>query len=100
MVRAEVERRAAALPDREERKRAALENEPRYMKLMRALSLKAGQKFAHATAGDPTHQHNGKRVWAWHFITDKGHYYMVDADGRAVMFDGATNKPVTEIDAP
>jgi hypothetical protein len=30
-MRAEVERRAAALPDREERKRAALENAPRYM---------------------------------------------------------------------
>jgi len=99
-MRAEVERRAAALPDREERKRAALENEPRYMKLMRALSLKAGQVFSYATAGDPTHQYNGKRVLAWHFITDKGHHYMVDADGKAVMFDGATKKPVAEMEAP
>jgi len=99
-MRAEVERRAAALPDREERKRAALENEPRYMKLMRALSLKAGQVFSYATAGDPTHQYNGKRVQAWHFITDKGHHYMVDADGKAVMFDGATKKPVAEMEAP
>jgi len=99
-IRAEVERRAAALPDREERKRAALENEPRYMKLMRALCLDAGHEFLNATAGDPTHQHNGKNVLAWHFITNKGHHYMVDADGRAIMFDGATRKPVTEIDAP
>jgi hypothetical protein len=99
-MQAQVKRRAAALPDREERKRAALENEPRYMKLIRALSLKAGQVFSYATAGDPTHQYNGKRVLAWHFITDMGHYFMVDADGKAVMFDGATNKPVEEINAP
>lgn len=99
-MRSEVERRAAVLRDREERKRAALENEPRYMKLMRALSLKAGHEFSHATAGDPTHEHNGKRVLAWHFITGKGHHYMVDAGGSAAMFDGATRKLVTEIDAP
>ena len=99
-MQAEVEHRAAALPDREERKRAALESEPRYIKLMRALSQKAGHEFSHATAGDPTRQHDGKAVLAWHFITDKGHHYMVDADDRAIMFDGTTKKPVTEIGAP
>jgi hypothetical protein len=98
-MQAEVERRAAALPDREQRRRAALENEPHYMKLIRALSLKAGHAFLHVTAGDPTHRHNGKRVLAWHFITDRGHHYMVEADGRAVMFDGTTNKPIAEINA-
>jgi hypothetical protein len=99
-IRMEIERRVAALPDREERKRAALENEPRYVKLIRALVAKAGQELSRVTGGDPTHQHNGKRVIAWHFITDKGHHYMVDADGRAVMFEGATKKPVAEIVAP
>jgi hypothetical protein len=98
-MRAEVERRAGALADREERKRAALANEPRYMKLIRALSQKAGHKLLHVTAGEPR-RHEGKNVLAWHFITDRGHHYMVDAEGRAVMFDGATNKPVAEIDAP
>ena len=95
--RAEIERRVAAQPNREERKRAALENEPRYMKLIRSLSLKAGHTFSHITAGDPTHQHNGKRVLAWHFFTDKGHHYMVDADGKALMFEHATNKLVAEM---
>ena len=76
-MKAEVERRAAALPDREERKRAALAAEPRYMKLMRALALKAGQDFSFATAGDPTQEYNGKKVLAWHFMTDKGHFYMI-----------------------
>jgi len=99
-IRAEIERRVATLPDREERKRAALENEPRYMKLVRALCLKAGHTFSRITAGDPGHQYNGKLVLAWHFITDKGHHYMVDAEGRAVMFEGTTKKPVAEIVSP
>jgi hypothetical protein len=99
-IRVEIERRAAALPDRQVRKRASLEKEPRYMKLIRALSLKAGHTFSRITAGDPGHQHDGKRVIAWHFITDKGHHYMVDADGRAMMFEGATKKPVAVIAAP
>jgi len=65
-----------------------------------ALSLEAGHTFSHATEGDPTHKHNGENVLAWHFITDKGHHYMVEADGRAIMYDGATRNPVAEIDAP
>jgi hypothetical protein len=99
-VRAEIERRVAALPDLEERKRAARENEPRFMKLVRALSLAAGHELVRMTTFDPDYRHDGKRVPVWHFITDKGHHYMVDADGRAIMFDGATNEPVVEIAAP
>jgi hypothetical protein len=51
------------------------------------------------TAGDPNHQQNGQPVVAWHFLTDKGHHYMVDADGKAVMFNGTTKEVVTEIEA-
>jgi len=99
-IKAEVERRAATLPDRAERVRAARENEPRYLKLIRALIAKAGHELDRVTAGDPTHQHNGQRVVAWHFLTDKGHHYMVDADGKALMFNGTTKQVVTEIEAP
>jgi len=99
-MRAEVERRAAALPDREERKRAALENEPRDMKLIRELVAQAGQKLVRVNAGDPNHQHNGERTVAWHFSTDNGHHYMIDADGQALMFDGTTKNLVAQIDAP
>lgn len=99
-IKAEIARRGAALPDREERVRAARENEPRYLKLIRALIAKAGHELSRVTAGDPNHQHNGQRVVAWHFLTDKGHHYMVDMDGKAVMFDGTTKVVVTEIDAP
>jgi Domain of unknown function (DUF4375) len=99
-IKAEVARRGAELPDREERVRAALENEPRYLKLIRALIAKAGHELSRVTAGDPTHQHNGERVVAWHFLTDKGHHYMVDAGGKAVMFNGTTKEKVTEVEAP
>jgi hypothetical protein len=99
-IKAEVARRSAALPDREQRVRAARENEPRYLKLIRALVAKAGQELSRVTAGDPNHQHNGQRVVAWHFLTDKGHHYMVDADGKAVMFNGTTKELVTEVEAP
>jgi hypothetical protein len=99
-IKAEVSRRGVALPDREERIRAARENEPRYLKLIRALTAKAGHELSRVTAGDPNHQHNGQRVVAWHFLTDKGHHYMVDADGKAVMFSGTTKEMVTEVEAP
>lgn len=99
-IKAEVARRGAALPDREERVRAAIENEPRYLKLIRALIAKAGHELSRLTVGDPDHQHNGERVVAWHFLTDKGHHYMVDAGGKAVMFNGTTKEMVTEIEAP
>lgn len=95
----EVERRAAALPDRAARAADALANEPRFMKLMRALCAEAGHEFTHATAGDPTHEYKGQQILAWHFITDKGHYYMVDADGKAMMFDGDSNDEVVTIEA-
>jgi Domain of unknown function (DUF4375) len=99
-IKAEVARRGAALPDREERVRAALENEPRYFKLIRALIAKAGHELSCVTAGDPNHQHKGQRVVAWHFLTNKGHHYMVDAGGKAVMFNGTTKEMVTEVEAP
>ena len=99
-IKAEVARRGAALPDREARVRAARENEPRYLKLIRALIAKAGHELSCVTAGDPNHQHNGQRVVAWHFLTDKGHHYMVDVDGKAMMFNGTTKEAVTEIEAP
>jgi Domain of unknown function (DUF4375) len=99
-IKAEIARRGAALPDRAERVRAARENEPRYLKLIRALIAKAGHELSRVTAGDPNHQHNGQRVVAWHFLTDKGHHFMVDADGKAVMFNGTTKEMVTEVETP
>ncbi len=93
----EVTRRGGALPDRAERARAALENEPPFVRTIRALADKAGHELDRVTAGDPVRQHDGQVAVAWHFLTDRGHYYMIEADGRATMFD-ETDKVVTEIE--
>jgi uncharacterized protein DUF4375 len=98
-MKAEVERRAQAVPDREARIAEGLANEPRFMKLIRALCAEAGHKFSHATIGDPTHNHNGRSILAWHFITDKGHHYMVDVEGKAIMFNGDSHEKLVEIEA-
>ena len=98
-LQAEVERRAAALPDREERIARALANEPRYMKLIRALCEQAGQELSRVTAGDPTHEHEGQPIVAWHFLTNVGHFYMVDVDGKGIMFHGDTHETIVEIEA-
>lgn len=98
-MKAEVERRAAALPDREERVARALASEPRHMKLIRALCGQAGQDLSRVTAADPRHKHNGHPILAYHFITDAGHHYMVDVDGQAIMFTGDKHEKVVEIEA-
>lgn len=98
-MRAEVERRSAALADQQDRAAEALANEPRFMKLIRALCVEAQHELSRVTAGDPTHKYNGQAILAWHFITDKGHHYMVEADGNAMMFNGDSNEMVVEIEA-
>jgi hypothetical protein len=94
----EVARRAAAVPDRAVRQKRALDAEPQFTKLIRSLCAKAGQDLQRITAGDPTHKHEGQDVLAWHFITDKGHHFMVEAHGKAIMFDGSSHAKLTEVD--
>ncbi|QDU36623.1 hypothetical protein Mal4_09100 [Maioricimonas rarisocia] len=99
-MQAEVERRAAALPDREKRIAAALEAAPRFEKLIRALCDEAGHELDRITAGDPAFEWKGQPLVAWHFLTDKGHFYLVDADGKARMMHGDSDEQICEIDAP
>lgn len=87
-IRSEARRRGQALPDRERRAADALANEPRYMKLIRALCSQSGHKLDRVTAGDHTRVYEGESCIAWHFLTDKGHYHMLEAGGRALMFRG------------
>src|SRR5262249_54264075 len=97
----EVHRRAQAVPDRERRIAEARANEPRYMKLIRALCHRAVHELQRVTAGDPTRVHEGVRTVAWHFITDKGHHHMIDVAGKAIMFQGfSTTDRVCEVEAP
>jgi Domain of unknown function (DUF4375) len=99
-MQAEVERRAATLPDRAARVAAALENEPRYMKLIRCLCADNGHTLDRITAGDPGHEHNGRQVLAWYFLTDRGHYYLLDLDGVARMHAADSHALVAQIEAP
>ncbi|MCU5783672.1 hypothetical protein MA04_02972 [Alcanivorax balearicus MACL04] len=93
----EITRRAEAIPNRAERIAQALNNEPDYMKRIRALCAEAGQALEQVTAGDPSHEYQGHTVLAWHFLTDRGHHFMVEADGKAMMFDGTSGTKVAEI---
>ncbi len=94
-MEAAIAARADALPDRAERAAAALANEPEWLTIIRALCREAGQEFVQVNGGDPDHHWQGERVFAWHFTTDAGHHYMLQMDGVAIMFDGATDEPVT-----
>lgn len=98
-IDAEIAARVAAQPDRAARVAAALEAEPRYMKLIRALCAAAGQELDRITAGDPSHTYNGEQILAWHFLTNDGHHHMLDHQGRALMFQGDTTDIVAEIEA-
>nr|WP_086939622.1 DUF4375 domain-containing protein [Thaumasiovibrio occultus] len=87
----------AQIPDLAERQQRVRDAEPRYSKLIRALCEQAGQTLDRITAGDPTFEYQGERYLAWHFITDKGHHYMVELDDRAIMFWGDNDSIVVEI---
>lgn len=100
-MQAEIDRRVAAMPNRERRVAEALAKEPRYKKLIRALCTKVGRQFDQITAGDPSYQYQGRSIIAWHFLTKNGnHCYMVDVGGAAIMFDGDTDKEIVRMDAP
>jgi hypothetical protein len=95
-----VRRRAAAVPDREERLAAARADEPREVRLIRVLCAVAEQELRGVLAGDPTYEFEGATVVAWHFVTDRGHHVMVDAGDRVVMFAAdAPDRPLCELNA-
>lgn len=48
---------------------------------MRGMTLEA------VTAGDPTFTYLGAPATAWHFLTDAGHFSVVDLGATAVLFD-------------
>ena len=99
-IKEEIARRINSLTDRAARKEQAREQEPRYTKLIRALCAKAGHKLDRITAGDPLGSYQGERVLAWHFLTDKGHFYMVETAEKAVMIDAESMKEIASVDVP
>ena len=70
-----------------ERERLAEENKPRYARIIDVICEEYGMELVRITAGDPGFIHEGEERVAWHFLTDHGHYSMVDMGERAVVFD-------------
>lgn len=92
-----IELHVSKIADLESRKAEAEANAPRYVKLIHALCEAANHKLSAITAGDPTHEHEGVKTLSWHFITDKGHHYMVDTDSEAIMFNGDTHEKIVQL---
>jgi hypothetical protein len=100
-MRREARRRGAALPNRDRRIAEARANEPRYMKIIRKLCELSGQELTRVTGGDPSRVHTGVTIMALHFITNKGHYHMIEWGGKGIMFRGwSTTERVCEVDVP
>lgn len=97
-MQAEVAAMVAAIPDPDARAAAARAGESRETRLIRGLCEATGQTLDRVTGGDPAHRFEGSAVVAWHFITDRGHHYMVEHEGRAMMFDDGGRRIAT-IDA-
>lgn len=89
---------AAKIPDLAEREAASMDNMPRYALVVDALCEATGQELDRITAGDPSFEYQGTQRVAWHFLTDAGHFYMLDLGDKALMFDADTHKQVAEVD--
>lgn len=96
-IAALIRQRGEALPDRLQRIADAHERAPRFEKLIRHLCELAGQRFERITAGNPSHVHEGRPTVAWHFLTDAGHFYFVEDQGRALMLEAGTDRVVCQI---
>lgn len=90
---------AEQIPDLDARIQAAKQNQPRYFKLIDALCQVAGQHLEQITMGDPSHEHQAQQITAWHFLTEQGHFYMLDFGDTAQMFKGDSHQLIAELDA-
>jgi len=90
--------RAAAVPDREKRDADVRANEPLWLKQIRALCAATEQRYLRATAAD-SFAYEGKDFLAYHFVTEKGHHFMIEANGSTILFNGETEERLAAIPA-
>ena len=90
---------AEQIADLDARIQAAKQNQPRYFKLIDALCQAAGQHLEQITMGDPSHKHQAQQMTAWHFLTEQGHFYMLDFGDTAQMLKGDNHQLIVEVDA-
>lgn len=101
-LKEEAARQAALIPEtmREARRARAGANRPEYVMAVDALCSATKQTLDRITAGDPAHMRNGQQTVAWHFLTNRGHFYYVVEGDQVVMFDGASHAEVARVPAP
>ncbi|ALV47148.1 hypothetical protein MB46_18290 [Arthrobacter alpinus] len=91
--------RVATVTDLEARRaEAELEDAPEFEQVIRELCSVAGHEFVKITMGDPNYEHNGAKVLAWHFTTDKGEFIMIDDDIEAVMIDPQAQEVIATVE--
>lgn len=86
-----------SIVDWEQREQQAYENRPQYVKLIEALCDKAGLTLESINAGDPLFEYQDEMYLAWYFSTDKGVFYMLELNDKAILFDAETQTKVVEL---
>ena len=81
-----IEKISNQVTDRDLRKQRFLATQPRLIQIVHALCQSVGQEFERPTITSPT-DYEGKRVVEYHFISDAGHFYLIDLGYEAKMFD-------------
>ncbi len=84
---AKLDELASLVPDVKAREEKAWEAAPDYLKQVLVLCEANDMTLDRITAGDPEQQVDGESVLAWHFLSDKGHFFMVEGDGEVVLYD-------------
>ena len=96
---AHIATRVETVTDLEARRaEAALEDAPEFELVIRELCSVAGHELVKISMGDPNYEHNGAKVLAWHFTTNKGDYIMIDDDIEAVMIDPQAQEVIATVE--
>jgi hypothetical protein len=96
---AHIATRVATVTDLEARRaEAELEDAPEFELVIRELCSVAGHELVKISMGDPNYEHNGEKVLAWHFTTNKGEYIMIDDDIEAVMIDPQAKEIIATVE--
>lgn len=96
---AEVNRRAAAVPDRAARIARARASEPRDLQLIRRLCEEAGHELERRTAASLL-SYEGEKRWGFFFRTDRGAHVMIDLGTKALMFPSSAVHRTAEVVDP
>lgn len=100
-IDAEIAAFAESLPDIDERRAAADEDDEEleeYEALIIELADVADQELEEIIGRDSEFEWQGEIVGGWRFTTDEGEFIMIDDEERALMIDVSTRQPVAEIE--